>query len=43
MAKPNKFTGGGVNQNKAAMMQRIQQMQEDMTRMQEELSEKPLR
>ncbi len=40
MAKPNKFTGGGVNQNKAAMMQRIQQMQEDMTRMQEELSEK---
>ncbi|MBQ2696685.1 MAG: YbaB/EbfC family nucleoid-associated protein [Clostridia bacterium] len=40
MAKGNKFTGGGVNQNKAAMMQRVQQMQADMERMQEEISEK---
>ena len=40
MGKPNKFTGGGVNQNKAAMMQRIQQMQEDMERTQAEISEK---
>ena len=40
MAKGNKFTGGGVNQNKAAMMQRVQKMQEDMERMQAEISEK---
>ena len=40
MAKGNKFTGGGVNQNKAAMMQRVQQMQADMERIQEEISEK---
>ena len=40
MGKPNKFTGGGVNQNKVAMMQRVQQMQEDMERMQAEISEK---
>ncbi|MGN1058884.1 MAG: YbaB/EbfC family nucleoid-associated protein [Clostridia bacterium] len=40
MAKPNKFTGGGVNQNKAAMMQRVQQMQEEMERVQNEVSEK---
>lgn len=40
MGKPNKFTGGGVNQNKAAMMQRVQQMQEEMERMQNEISEK---
>ncbi len=40
MAKPNKFTGGGVNQNKAAMMQRVQQMQEEMERVQDEISEK---
>ncbi len=39
MAKPNKFTGGGVNQNKAGMMQRIQQMQEEMEKTQAEISE----
>ena len=39
MAKANKFTGGGVNQNKAAMMQRVQQMQEEMERVQQEVSE----
>ncbi|MBE7036553.1 MAG: YbaB/EbfC family nucleoid-associated protein [Ruminococcaceae bacterium] len=39
MAKANKFTGGGVNQNKAAMMQRVQQMQEEMERVQNEISE----
>jgi len=40
MAKGNKFTGGGVNQNKAAMMQRVQKMQEEMLNLQNELSEK---
>ncbi len=40
MAKGNKFTGGGMNQNKASMMQRVQKMQEDMERMQAEISEK---
>lgn len=39
MAKANKFTGGGVNQNKAAMMQRIQQMQEEMEKTQQQISE----
>ncbi|MBE7047822.1 MAG: YbaB/EbfC family nucleoid-associated protein [Ruminococcaceae bacterium] len=39
MGKPNKFTGGGVNQNKAAMMQRVQQMQAEMERIQNEVSE----
>ena len=38
MGKANKFTGGGGNQNKAAMMQRVQQMQADMERMQNEIS-----
>ena len=39
MAKGNNFTGGGVNQNKAAMLQRVQQMQADMERMQNEINE----
>ncbi len=39
MAKANKFTGGGVNQNKTAMMQRVQQMQEEMERVQNEINE----
>ncbi len=39
MAKGNKFTGGGINQNKANMMQRVQQMQEEMERIQGEISE----
>ena len=39
MAKGNKFTGGGINQNKAGMMQRVQQMQEEMERIQNEVSE----
>lgn len=40
MAKGNKFTGGGMNQNKVSMMQRVQKMQEDMERVQNEISEK---
>ncbi len=40
MAKVNKFTGGGGNPNKMAMAQRVQQMQEEMERLQTEISEK---
>lgn len=40
MAKGNKFTGGGINPNKTSMMQRVQKMQEEMERTQEEVGEK---